>query len=133
MGTRRGGYEGLVPKPNCTRLRGTFQCNAASNPASTTFRGNFTGFTVAYGATGLFTVTLPSGWGAKKLPNILVSNSYVSGTPFTVARVGEYNPTTHSFVIGCFSLDGTNGALAPTAVASNTITFDVEFVDTDTP
>ncbi len=96
-------------------------------------RGNFTGFTVAYAATGLFTVTLPQGWGARKLPNIIVSNSYVSGTPWVAVRVGEYSPTARTFIIACFSLDGTNGALAPTAVASNTITFDVEFVDTDTP
>lgn len=130
MGARRGGYELLAAKPNCTQLRGTFRCNAAANPAVANNRGSFAAFTVTYAATGLFTVTLPQGWGASALPNIVVSNSFVSGTPWVAVRIGEYDPTTRSFVIGCFSLDGTNGALAPTAVASNTITFDVQFVDT---
>lgn len=45
-------------------LFGSFQCNASSDPSSTTFRGPtaLKGFTVSYAATGVFTVTLPEGF-----------------------------------------------------------------------
>lgn len=128
MSYKRGQYECLVMKPNCTRLRGTFQCNSTSDPSTATFTGNFSGFTVTYGATGKFTVTLPAGFRAPNAPNILVSNSCIAGTPFTVQVDGTYSSTARTFVIAAYDYAGS--AVAPANNASNTITFDVEFIDT---
>lgn len=106
---------------------GSFQCNSTSNPASTTFRGPqaLVGFTVAYSATGVFTVTLPAGLALPaQAYSIVVSPQFaVLATDwFDCAVLGEttLNTTTRQFVIQAHR-SGTGQA--PANTAGNRINF----------
>lgn len=107
---------------------GSFQCNGTSNPASTTFRGppGFI-FTVAYSATGVFTVTLDASLNLPDLP------AYIEAGPqfavlatdwFECSPLGEFNRTTRSFQIQAHR-SGTGQA--PANTAGNRINFSIFF------
>jgi hypothetical protein len=81
---------------------GSFAPNGSSTPVVTSNGGppGLKAFTVAYAATGAFTVTLPVGYGLVGTPTILVSAQAADLTEyFEVIQTGAYSPTTRSFVI----------------------------------
>lgn len=103
---------------------GSFNCNGASTPASTTFLGSLKNrFTVAYSATGIFTVTLSSGLSFPENPVILVASQCADNTgtnQFWVCLTGSYSNTNRQFVIQ--ANQGTS-AFAPPATTGNRIAF----------
>lgn len=81
---------------------GSFAPNGSSTPAVTSNGGppGLAAATVAYAATGAFTVTLPEGWNAVGTPTILLGKQAESLSEwFEVMQVDAYNATTRSFVI----------------------------------
>src|SRR5574343_1450767 len=110
MGWQRGAYIVRAPKGNVTVLSGSFQCNATSDPASSSFRGTLSGFTVTYSATGKFVVTIPNGWGAVAKPVIKVSNCCKDATNtnrFSTVLLGDYDATNRQFTIQCLQESST--------------------------
>jgi hypothetical protein len=105
---------------------GRFRPNGTSNPSATLMGGNLKGyFSVAYTATGLYTVTLARGFKfpSDRLPTIVVSCSNADNTAthrFQVNLVGDWNNTTRSFVVQARQ-EAT--ALAPPSNAGNWISF----------
>lgn len=107
---------------------GSFQCNGTSNPVSTTFRGppGFI-FTVAYAATGVFTVTLDASLNLPDLPAIITvspQGAVLATDWFDCFVLGEFNRTTRSFQIQAHR-SGTGNA--PANTAGNRINFAIEF------
>lgn len=81
---------------------GSFAPNGASTPAVTSNGGppGLKASTVAYAATGAFTVTLPEGCTPVGTPTVLVSAQAADLTEyFEVMQTGAYSPSTRSFVI----------------------------------
>lgn len=108
-------------------LRGGFRPNAASAP--TVFRGPLAGmFTVAYSATGIFTVTFGTAFQGIKFPSsdlpaidLMATMVDVTNTNrFQPLLVGNYNNTTRSFVIQCWQ---DTAAFAVPSNAANWIDF----------
>lgn len=104
---------------------GSFQCNGTSDPSSATFRyPRGLAFTVAYSATGVFTVTLPAGLALPSQPySIVVSAQFatLATDHFVVGVVGETTlTTTRTFVIQAHR-NGTGQA--PANTAGNRINF----------
>ena len=92
--------EGLGAEPMI--LWGSFAPNGSSTPAVASNGGppGLKAFTVAYAATGAFTVTLPVGCTPVGTPTILLSAQAADLTEyFEVIQTGAYNATTRSFVI----------------------------------
>lgn len=91
--------------PERVLLAGSFACNGASNPTVTDSRGREFGhlFTVVLTPTGIYTVTLPSGYTLPAQPgSVVVSPQWDAiANWFDVAIVGETTlaTTTRSFVI----------------------------------
>lgn len=108
---------------------GSFQTNAVANPVSTTFRAppGLKAFTVAYSATGVYTVTLPAGLSLPDQPHvILVSAQFATlATDYFAAGVlGEttLNTSTRQFVVQAHR---SGVGQAPAATAGNRINFAV--------
>lgn len=108
----------------------SFQCNASSNPLSTTFRGP-KGFiyTVTYAPTGIYTVALASGLGLPEQPFVVAAwpqYATLATDWFECGIVGDttLNTTTRSFVIQAHR-NGT--AREPAATAGNRINFGIIF------
>ncbi len=102
-----------------TVLWGSFAPNAALTPDTDSNGGppGFKAFTVAYTATGVFTVTLPVGWTPVGTPTILVSAQAESlGEHFQVMVVDAYAAATRSFVIQAHR-NGTGREIAASADA----------------
>lgn len=82
---------------------GGFRPNAASDPSSTYFRGSLKGlYTVAYAATGLYTVTFDAGFEFPQKPLIVLAETMVDVTNtnrFRAVKKGDWNNTTRQFVI----------------------------------
>ncbi len=92
--------EGLGPEPMV--FWGSFAPNAALTPVVTSNGGppGLKAATVAYAATGAFTITLPIGCTPVGTPTIVHAPQAESLTEyFETMQVGAYNPTTRSFVI----------------------------------
>lgn len=115
--------KGCGPEP--VIYAGSFQCNGTSDPSSTTYEypPGFP-FTVTYSATGVFTVTLPSGFVLPDQPySIQVTPQFSElANYFAVGVLGEttLNTTTRQFVIQAHRA-GTGEA--PTNTAGNRINF----------
>ena len=116
--------DGFGPEPLV--YYGSFQCNGTSNPSSTTFRfPRGQTFTVAYSATGVFTVTLGAGLTLPSQPlSIKVTPQYATLATdwFDVGVLGEttLNSSTRQFVIQAHR-SGTGQA--PANTAGNRINF----------
>lgn len=81
---------------------GSFAPNASSTPVVASNGGppGLKAAAVTYAATGVFTVTLPTGWSAVGTPTIIVSAQAESLTEFfEVMVVDAYAAATRSFVI----------------------------------
>lgn len=82
---------------------GSFQTNAASNPASSTYRGSLKNmFAVTYSATGLYLVTFTPSLVFSEKINVVVSNSCadMTSTNFFVATLkGDVSSTTGAFTV----------------------------------
>lgn len=111
-------------------LWGSFQTNGTSDPSATTFRypPGFK-FTVTYSATGVYTVTMPSGVILPAQPGvILVSAQFATLATdyFEVGVVGEstLNTTTKQFVI---QAKRAGSGQAPANTAGNRINFAILF------
>lgn len=81
---------------------GSFAPNGSSTPVVTSNGGppGLKAATVAYAATGQFTVTLPTGWTAVGSPTVVVSAQAADLTEyFEVIQLGAYAPATRSFVV----------------------------------
>lgn len=81
---------------------GSFAPNGSSAPLVASNGGppGLKAFTVAYAATGQFTVTLPGGLNVAGTPTIVVSAQCADLTEyFEVVTIGAYNSTARSFVI----------------------------------
>ncbi len=81
---------------------GSFAPNGSSTPSVTSNGGppGLKAATVAYAATGQFTVTLPAGLTPVGTPTILVTAQAADLTEYFEAIVtGAYTPSTRSFVI----------------------------------
>ena len=119
-------YEMWALGPDRFCLGGSFQCNAAANPASTTYRGNdFMSFAVTYAATGTYTVTLGSGLILPAQPLFVAAwpqYATLATDWFECGVLGEstLNATTRQFVIQAHR-NGT--AREPAATAGNRINF----------
>lgn len=90
----------LGPDPHA--FWGSFAPNGSSTPVVTSNGGppGLKAATVAYAATGQFTVTLPVGCKPVGTPTVLVSAQCESLTEyFEVVQVGAFNPTTRALVI----------------------------------
>ncbi|HYE92052.1 MAG TPA: hypothetical protein VEA38_13565 [Terriglobales bacterium] len=96
-------YPAFALGPDCFSIAGSFQCNAGSNPASTTFRKSLgLNFSVTYAATGVFTVTLASGLVLPAQPmGIIVSPQFavLADDWFDTAVVGESTLTTTRTIV----------------------------------
>lgn len=108
---------------------GSFQCNGTSDPSSATFRyPPGLKFTVAYSATGVYTVTLPAGLGLPGQPGCIVVSPQFSALAdyFEVGIIGEttLNATTRQFVIQAKRAASGN---APANTAGNRINFAIFF------
>jgi len=108
-------------------LVGSFQCNASSDPASTTFRAPpaLKGFTVSYAATGTYTVTLPAGFTLPAQPLFVAAwpqFATLATDWFECGVLGEstLNATTRQFVVQAHR-NGT--AREPANTAGNRINF----------
>lgn len=100
----RGDVFGFLPETHIGT--GRFRPNGSSNPSSSNNGGTLVGlFTVTYGATGLYTVTLsPKGlkFPSTRPPVILLTAGNVDNTNtnrFQVNLVGDWTNSTRSFVI----------------------------------
>ncbi len=106
----------------------SFQTNAAANPLSSTFRAPpGLVFTVAYAATGIYTVTLDASLKLPALPFVVRATPQYATLAtdwFECGVVGEFNLTTGAFVVQAHR----NGvANAPAATAGNRINFEISF------
>jgi hypothetical protein len=117
--------ETLGPEP--LAYWGSFQCNGTSNPSSTTFRAppGLAGFTVAYSATGVFTITLPAGLTLPSQAYSIIASpqfAVLATDWFDCAVLGEstLNSTTRQFVVQAHR-SGTGQA--PANTAGNRINF----------
>lgn len=106
---------------------GSFQCNASSDPSSTTFRAppGFRAFTVTYAATGTYTVTLPAGCTLPSQPYVVAcwpQFATLATDWFECGTLGEttLNAATRQFVIQAHR-NGT--AREPANTAGNRINF----------
>lgn len=112
--------------PDRVLLAGSFACNGATNPVATSSRGRDFGhtFTVAYAATGIYTVTLPAGFKLPAQPGaiIVVPQWDAIANWFDVAQVAEstLNANSPSFVIQAHRSGVAN---APAAAAGCRINF----------
>lgn len=112
--------------PDRVLLAGSFACNGSTNPTTANSRGREFGhtFTVVYSATGIYTVTLPSGFTLPAQPAVIIVTPQWDAIAnwFDVAPVGEstLNTTTRSFVIQAHRSGVAN---APAAAAGCRINF----------
>ena len=112
---------------------GSFQCNAASNPSSTTFRGSVKKMmSVAYSATGLFTVTFSPTLRFPDAIDVLVGNSCadMTATNFFEANLkGDPSATNGSFVVACTQVlpDAQYGSIQYTFQKTNTDTAGTDY------
>lgn len=118
-------FELQAVAPEVFVLAGSFAPNGASTPTTTDSRGRRAmPFTVAYTATGIYTVTLPSGFNFPSQPLSIVVSSQCSAIAnwFEVTVVGEttLNTTTRQFVIQAHRGGVAN---APAAAAGTRINF----------
>lgn len=109
---------------------GSFQCNGTSNPSTSTFRAppGLKAFTVTYGATGVFTITVPAGYGTPGQPACVLCSAEAASvaTAFEVVLLGETTLNTTARQIVLQAKQGTSG-FAPTNAAGNRIHFAVFF------
>jgi len=112
--------------PERVLLAGSFAPNAAVAPVVTDSRGREFGhtFSVAYTATGIYTVTLPVGYTLPAQPASIIVTPQWSAIAnwFEVGVVGEttLNSTTRQFVIQAHRSGTAN---APVAAAGSRINF----------
>lgn len=107
---------------------GSFQCNATSNPVSTTFRASpgFI-FTVAYSATGVQTVTLDASLNLPGLPEFIEcapQGAVLATDWFDCFILGEFNLATRSFAI---QMHRSGTGQAPANTAGNRVNFCLVF------
>lgn len=123
-GEHRGELLCLGPDKYC--LVGSFAPNGTDAPLAASSRGRKFGFTftVAYSATGVFTVTLPSNMSFPNQPEAILVSAQVDALAsyFAVMVVGEttLNTATRQFVIQAHRA-GTGEA--PAAAAGTRINF----------
>lgn len=107
-------------------IGGSFQCNGTSNPASTTYRGTSgLPFTVTYSATGVYTITFPSGYRFPAQPLAVVASAQYATLAtdwFEVGVLGEttLNGTARQIVLQAHRSGTAN---APANTAGNRINF----------
>jgi hypothetical protein len=111
--------------PDRYLLGGSFAPNGGSAPDPASFRGREgLPFTVAYEATGIFTVTLPEGFTLPAQPHFILVSAQAADAAawFEVMVVGEtlLNTATKSFVIQAHRSGTAN---APAAAAGTRINF----------
>lgn len=112
--------------PDRVLLAGSFAPNGAVAPVTTSSRGRDFGhtFTVAYAATGIYTVTLPSSFTLPAQPGALIVTAQYDALAswFDVAIIGEttLTSTTRSFVLQAHRAGVAN---APAAAAGTRINF----------
>lgn len=109
-------------------FNGSFQTNATSNPLTTTFQAS-PGmiFTVTYGATGLYTVTLDASLALPAAPETIhVTPQYATLATdwFECGVLGAFNTSTRAFVVQAHRSGVAN---APAATAGNRINFSLIF------
>lgn len=110
-----------------TMLWGSFAPNGTSDPTVASNGGppGLRPFTVAYAATGQYTLTLPEGVTPIGTPTLIVSPQAADLTGyFEVMQVGAYDATTRSFVVQAKRAGSGN---APAAAAGCRIHFAIFF------
>jgi hypothetical protein len=117
-------------RPEGICLWGSFAPNGASTPLAASFRGSLRyDMTVAYTATGIYTVTLADGFVFPEDPVIVPGNGCadVSGTNrFSVVQVAPWSNTTRTFTIQALQ---EAVAFAVPAATGNRITFTLDAVN----
>ena len=118
-----------TPRPGGHIMWGSFAPNATSTPATADFLGSLKGrFSVAYSATGIYTVTLGTGLSFPENPVILLTSQCVDMTDtnrFWVVQKGAYSNTNRTFDIQALqdSAAAASAGFAVPANAANRIAF----------